>query len=329
MRRHSRSGLALLLLLALCGCVDFRADLDDLKSGKQNAWTYDYAGLAYADDPATGLLYADLKGWAASTLHRGGKDAAPLAAQVPADIRLSQAMAVTVWDLGGPMIISKEKYQAARARALPLLEKNEAAIAKISRETQSATTIDAQIAALFKEHAFWLERRADRPQRLPTSLDDEIEILSIGLNERLANFKLKLNERYAIEKLEPVLDQLDPKLIIDFSTATPTAFGRQLLAYNRYFDANPDFQDRVLAKLEAIVAQDKRLGGLYANEYDAIALSQGRAQRFGTIVRCLDGVWKPLRLDNPVLVNERRQRVGLPPLESADPGKEAIGQACK
>jgi len=50
----------------------------------------------------------------------------------------------------------------------------------------------------------------------------------------------------------------------------------------------------------------------YALLADRLAVHEGRPQRFGSQVSCEDGVYKPLPIDDPAHLDERRLRLGMP-----------------
>lgn len=61
----------------------------------------------------------------------------------------------------------------------------------------------------------------------------------------------------------------------------------------------------------------------YALLYDRVQIRHGRPQRYGSQVEKVDGVWKPLHLEDPEHLDALRARMQLPPIS------EYLEQICK
>jgi hypothetical protein len=82
----------------------------------------------------------------------------------------------------------------------------------------------------------------------------------------------------------------------------------------QHADADPDFQERVLGRLESLVATGDTSRRHYAYLFDRVALARGRPQRYGTQMTCAGpGVWKSRPVEAPETLDARRAEVGLPP----------------
>ena len=99
------------------------------------------------------------------------------------------------------------------------------------------------------------------------------------------------------------------------------AFAAWLIA--QHADADPDFQLRVLAMIEALVKTGEAAPQAAAYLYDRTH----RPQRYGTQGSCdADGRWQAREIEDPAHLNERRHSVGLGPFEEY--GREATDAAC-
>ena len=80
----------------------------------------------------------------------------------------------------------------------------------------------------------------------------------------------------------------------------------------QHADMDHDFQRRVLALMEPLLAQDEMSPRLFAYLYDRVASAEKRPQRFGTQGRCQpDGVWRPNELEDAENIDQIREDVGL------------------
>jgi len=67
---------------------------------------------------------------------------------------------------------------------------------------------------------------------------------------------------------------------------------------------------RFVPVLEPLVATGEVSGSSYALMYDRLALAEGKPQRYGSQVTCLDGRWVAMYLEAPEAVDERRRAMG-------------------
>jgi hypothetical protein len=87
----------------------------------------------------------------------------------------------------------------------------------------------------------------------------------------------------------------------------------------QHADQDREFQRRVLAILEPLVAQGETNPQHYAYLFDRLAVSLGqpdalKPQRYGTQGRCVGkGKWEPFEVEDPANLDKRRASVGLPP----------------
>jgi len=80
----------------------------------------------------------------------------------------------------------------------------------------------------------------------------------------------------------------------------------------QHADADPELQTLVLERIGPLVLQNRSDPGDYAYLWDRVALNTGRAQRYGTQMQCVGGVWSPKRpLEEPDKLDERRGWVRL------------------
>lgn len=85
----------------------------------------------------------------------------------------------------------------------------------------------------------------------------------------------------------------------------------------QHSDHNPDFQEKVLAAMEIEVANENANPSNFGLLVDRVRLNTGRAQVYGTQVTYNKhtGQAYPRKLGDSAGVNERRQSIGLQPLE--------------
>ena len=73
---------------------------------------------------------------------------------------------------------------------------------------------------------------------------------------------------------------------------------------------NPTLQKRFLPAMEKMVASQEALGSEYALVYDRIAVGEGRLQRYGSQMHCVDGRMVPQPMEEPERIEERRAPMG-------------------
>ncbi len=73
---------------------------------------------------------------------------------------------------------------------------------------------------------------------------------------------------------------------------------------------NPALQKRFLPAMEKMVARKEALGSEYALVYDRIAVGEGRLQRYGSQMHCVDGRMVPQPMEDPTRIEERRAPMG-------------------
>lgn len=76
--------------------------------------------------------------------------------------------------------------------------------------------------------------------------------------------------------------------------------------------SNETLWARFVPVLEPLVATGEIDGQSYAMMYDRLAISQGRPQRYGTQMACINSRWTVDSLEDPETVEERRRAMGFP-----------------
>ena len=74
--------------------------------------------------------------------------------------------------------------------------------------------------------------------------------------------------------------------------------------------ADIDLQKRFLPALKAMADRGEALKWQYAMLYDRIAVAEGRPQRYGTQMHCVDGRMVPAPTEDPEHLEERRAPMG-------------------
>lgn len=72
----------------------------------------------------------------------------------------------------------------------------------------------------------------------------------------------------------------------------------------------PAIQRPYLPAIEKLVASKEALASEYALLYDRIAVHEGRLQRYGTQMHCVDGRMAPQPMEDPAKLEERRAPMG-------------------
>lgn len=67
---------------------------------------------------------------------------------------------------------------------------------------------------------------------------------------------------------------------------------------------------RFVPVLEPLVAKGEVGGEAYGLMYDRLALAEGRPQRYGSQMACIEGRWQVLNLEAPDAVDQRRRDMG-------------------
>ncbi len=297
-----------LLLSALAGCADFVRDVDDLKSGKIDSWNYDYAPMAYSDDPQIVAQYSELKNWALDTLRKSEALGNSNSLGDLGESMISQAMGVKAWDLDGVNKSSAAHYAAARERALKVLADQKATLAKELADAlgTAATPLEQQIFNLILVDQFW-RKQAIKVRSENSEPDDEIGRTAVSIISRAANFQVQLADRQSYAAIKPILDEIGwPKI----STHGKMLDQRMWLLV-QHADAYPAFQREILKRLEPLVAAGETTPQNYAYLFDRVALADKQPQKYGTQVRCKNGHYEPINLSDPDHVDERRASVGL------------------
>jgi hypothetical protein len=77
-------------------------------------------------------------------------------------------------------------------------------------------------------------------------------------------------------------------------------------------DADPALQKTVLQRMGQLAVNKQSNPANFAFLWDHVALSDGRAQRYGTQMHCVGKVWAPISpVEEPAQLDERRRWVGL------------------
>jgi len=75
-----------------------------------------------------------------------------------------------------------------------------------------------------------------------------------------------------------------------------------------------EFQRRVLGRMATLIATGDASGADYALLYDRVAIFDGKRQRYGSQITCVNGRFEPSVVENAVKLDELRASVGLEPI---------------
>jgi hypothetical protein len=70
---------------------------------------------------------------------------------------------------------------------------------------------------------------------------------------------------------------------------------------------------RFVPVLEKLAAKGEVKGGYYALMYDRLAIHEGRSQRYGSQMHCVEGRQVPLPIEDPAHLDELRAKLGMKP----------------
>jgi len=105
--------------------------------------------------------------------------------------------------------------------------------------------------------------------------------------------------------------QLDPDTFIEFHALQPRA-ARDL---ERMARRDADNLAAVVAALEPVAMAGNYDGAEFAGLADELAVREEQAQPYGTQTRCVDGTTTLYEIAGPDTLDERREALGLPPLD--------------
>ncbi len=114
--------------------------------------------------------------------------------------------------------------------------------------------------------------------------------------------------------------------IVEIATVSPHLFGHMFSIVQHSSDK--EFRDEVLATIEPLALSGKVEGELYATMFDRVQLTNGRSQRYGTQVKCIDGKYDVHNLEDPDGVDARRAALGLGSLSVGVTRNQALYGPC-
>ncbi len=85
-----------------------------------------------------------------------------------------------------------------------------------------------------------------------------------------------------------------------------------------------EFQQRMLPELEAAMRQGEASRSDYAYLYDRVRIGEGKPQRWGTQLKCVNGLPVLSPVDDPAGLDERRRELRMPPIKDYLSGMKAF-----
>lgn len=82
----------------------------------------------------------------------------------------------------------------------------------------------------------------------------------------------------------------------------------------QHADLDRDFQKQCLPLVKEAADKGQTLTSNLAMLTDRIQMGEGKKQTYGTQLKMVDGKWQPHPIEDEAKVDERRKKVGLPPL---------------
>jgi hypothetical protein len=129
--------------------------------------------------------------------------------------------------------------------------------------------------------------------------------------ERAAAFKVMSDAMNAVdeENLPKLLAMVPPEGWFSISRYGPDGANAAFLIIQH---SGPENWRRFLPAIETMVAKGEASKGSYALMFDRLAMNEGRPQRYGSQLKCIDGRFQPWTLEDPAHIDELRKSMDLP-----------------
>lgn len=199
---------------------------------------------------------------------------------------------------------------------------NTASSPNLSREAQNLIAPALEAIAAEKGRQAALPPPADDRERLVRMgrldqagrrLESQLNLTSLPESERAAAYAALMNEIEAVDRANQtaLLELVPPEGWFHRSRYGDEASEAAFLIVQH---GNPELWQRFLPALEPLVATGEVDGAQYALMYDRLARWEGRPQRYGSQMTCIEGRYVAGHIEDPDRVDVRRASMGMGPL---------------
>lgn len=141
-----------------------------------------------------------------------------------------------------------------------------------------------------------------------------MDVMALDLTELSPEERAQANGRISVEidavdkqNLEAVLDMLPPE---GWFLRSKYGEGVTETAFLVIQHSNVEQWRRFVPILEPLVAKGEVRGPSFGLMYDRLAQAEGKPQRYGSQMQCVEGVWRATELEEPDKVDEYRRAMG-------------------
>ena len=204
------------------------------------------------------------------------------------------------------------------------------ALAFSPMQTAPTPSLSPEAAALIAPVGQAIEAEKARQAALPPPADDREKLERMGVLDQVGRRAMNPIDLSVLppEQRQPAMRALwapikamDDQLMAELMTMVPeegwfyrSQWGDQAAgaAFLIVQHSNVEAWRRFVPVLEPLVATGEVDGPSYALMFDRLAMNEGRLQRYGSQMNCVDGRWALAPLEDPANVEALRQAMGFP-----------------
>lgn len=207
-------------------------------------------------------------------------------------------------------------------QAVPAAPRHSASSAPLGREAQAliapvleSIAAERALQAVLPPPADDCERlvRMGRLDQVGRQLEAELDLSSLPEHERAVAWTALMTEMGAVDAANQaaLLEMVPPEGWFHRSRYGSEASQAAFLIVQH---ANIELWRRFVPVLEPLVLTGEVDGAMFALMYDRLALAEGRPQRYGSQMICVEGRYRVAPLEDAEGIDARRAAVGLGPL---------------
>jgi hypothetical protein len=160
--------------------------------------------------------------------------------------------------------------------------------------------------AIFTEPAL----RANLFSMAQNDMNARNAFIATGMKDKKAMQAVEDVDAVNLKQLKAIVDRQGFPTVVQVGTRGVHA----TFLLIQHADSDPAFQEKALAVLQARTGKEAVDGWNLAMLTDRVLGKQGKLQRYGTQFQKVDGKWAPDPIEDPSHVEERRAKIGLPPM---------------